>query len=54
MHEVRLMIEAVLQYSLYRLFDPVDLEGALVSLFHQIFGRRRAIEVNLVAGITCK
>ena len=52
--EVRLMIEAVLQYSLYRLFDPVDLEGALVSLFHQIFGRRRAIEVKLVAGITCK
>ena len=27
--------------------DPVDLEGALVSLFHQIFGGRRAIEVNL-------
>ena len=34
--EVRLMIEVVLQYSLYRLFDQVDLEGALVSLFHQL------------------
>ena len=34
--EVRLMIEVVLQYSLYRLLAQVDLEGALVSLFHQL------------------
>ena len=30
------MIEVVLQYFLYRLLDQVDLEGALVSLFHQL------------------
>ena len=34
--EVRLMIEVVLQYFLYRVLDLVDLEGALVSLFHQL------------------
>ena len=50
MHEVRLMIEAVLQYSLYRLFDPVDLEGALVSLFHQILEEGELLRSNWLLG----
>ena len=34
--EVRLINEVVLWYFLYRGLDLVDLEGALVSLFHQL------------------
>ena len=54
MHEVRLIIDVVLWYFLYCGLDQVDLEGALVSSISSAFGRRRAFEVNLVAGITCQ
>ena len=48
--EVRLINEVVLQYFLYRVLDLVDLEGALVSLFHQLLGEGELLRSTWLLG----